>query len=665
MDATSRSVIVGFTPINPVKRQISSQGIDGVEIASSNPIMPPKSSSYTAGQKRKRSQASGLIAAPKTPVEGWKPKSVPKHSKNRYPTDQDIPRDSKVTKQIHPTAFKPCQDMYSSTSTGMAAKKTKSHKADDTSFLHEAFSILGEKHQTAYLGENNNTMSIDTSTLFLNAHAQMSDSPCPTLLRACVTGAAGDGWMSPTTIQPQGRVACALKDTHRNQDGPITHRELCRNLPQSQREFQVDFTTPYQQSTKCSLPAVLQPEDLCSSYLTGDDSAIQQTASSFVLYEDPEMLLPVDAAMDNFQAIRGQLLHNSYDDDFPMEDEGIEEMLKLIEIKQGKDISASSPAFKAGYPNDTYLTDDIKIDDLGWLDDFPCLDMHKSYEDGEALPRVAMNRSDAISLPTSDSKSAFKTSLHSTNDSTIHTVPAKMIDADFSDQDENFFSDDDLDAELLKMAAPVCGKALKPAQYIEPVKSNAGKLPSLAAFTDKPEESSFPISPTDIPHVISFDANGNPVPFIRPPFPKSIRDRSPIPGLGTHMVLRTCFRIGEALNAASVASRSKTDAIIELYAHVISSVREPGSFKQNFQFSDLFTAEKPPFLEGTYALWKGVKLWDHDAKAFVGEKSPGRMARVMGRIKKEAGSKKWEMAILSVWRVDWADIGIAKGIVLS
>lgn len=665
MDATPHSVIVGFTPVNPAKRQFSSHGVDGGETASGNSTLPSRSSAYAARQKRKRSQASGSIAAPKTAAESSKPKSVSKPNKTRNPTDQDISRGLKVTKQIHPTAFKPTQDTCNLTSTETAAKNSKSYRTIDTSFLHESSCSLGENYQAAYLEKSKDTMAIDTSTISLSA--QTSDSSCFIVSKTCVTGAAGGGWMSPTTIQPQARVACGSKDPHDNpnsdQGDTIFH---CKNLSQSQREFQADPMTPCQQLTKSNLPAILQPKDLCSSFLTDDGSEIQQTGSSFVLYEDPEMLLHADAAMNDFQAVPGQLLGNSYDDDFPMEDEGIEEMLKLTEIKQGKDISTSNLAFKQGHSNDTCLTNDLNLDDLGWLDDFPCLDRHKKYDDGEGLPQVVMNRSDEISLSTSDSKSPYGTSFYSTSfNSTNQTVSAKTIDADGSDPDENFFNDDDLDSELRKMVAPVCGKAPKLSQSIEPDALDAERLLPLATVIPKPMKLSSPSFPTDIPHIISFDADNNPIPFTRPPFPKTIRDRSPIPGLGTHMVLRSCFRIGEALNAASVASRSNADAIIELYARVISSERESGSFKQTFEFADLFTADKPPFLGGTYTLWKGVKLWDHDAKAFLGEKGRGKMARIMGRIKREPTSKNWEMAILSVWQIDWADVGIAKGIVLS
>lgn len=167
--------------------------------------------------------------------------------------------------------------------------------------------------------------------------------------------------------------------------------------------------------------------------------------------------------------------------------------------------------------------------------------------------------------------------------------------------------------------------------------------------------------PKDIPHKVSFDQNGNPIPFVRPPFAPPIRDRSPVIGLSNRTVLRACFRIGEALNAGSTALRTKTDAVIELYARVVHSERPPGSVKQQFQFADIFSSDKPPFLKGTYGLWKGVELWDLDSKVFLGEKGQGKMARVVGRMVRDEKTRDLEMMMLSVWEADWDDVGICKG----
>lgn len=231
---------------------------------------------------------------------------------------------------------------------------------------------------------------------------------------------------------------------------------------------------------------------------------------------------------------------------------------------------------------------------------------------------------------------------------------------------ENCFDDDDLDDELIYL--PTEGSdILQPSTPLTlPEKPSTPKLQWLPPKVYIPAKSSqIPVSPTDIPHLVPFNINGEPLPFTRPPFPKPIRDRSPILGLTNRAVLRTCFRIGEALNAAAVASRTNSDAVIELYARVTHSERETDKgFKQFIQFADLFT-DKPPYLSATYSLWKGVGLWDMDSKVFVGEEGRGKMARVLGRIKKREQGGGCEMVVLSIWEVNWEDVGIAKGIVCA
>ena len=187
---------------------------------------------------------------------------------------------------------------------------------------------------------------------------------------------------------------------------------------------------------------------------------------------------------------------------------------------------------------------------------------------------------------------------------------------------------------------------------------------SVAIPTSAQPRSSQETTPTP-PYLIEYTADGSPKPFVRPEFPTSIRDRSPILGLSPRNPHRTCFRIGEALNAASAASRANIDALIELYARVTSSTREEGRWKQHFEFADLFSSEKPPFLSGTYDLWRGVPLWESDSRAFLGEDGKGRLARVVGRITRDEESRAWRMRILNVWAAGLEDVAWVKGIVCA
>ncbi|KAF2837464.1 hypothetical protein M501DRAFT_986279 [Patellaria atrata CBS 101060] len=95
-------------------------------------------------------------------------------------------------------------------------------------------------------------------------------------------------------------------------------------------------------------------------------------------------------------------------------------------------------------------------------------------------------------------------------------------------------------------------------------------------------------------------------PIVRPAFPSPIRDRSPIIGLSNANLLRTCFRVGEALAAGSQAVRCGRSVILELYANVVSSSRKLDKISQSFVFADLYH-NHPPFLSGVCQVWKGFR----------------------------------------------------------
>ena len=227
------------------------------------------------------------------------------------------------------------------------------------------------------------------------------------------------------------------------------------------------------------------------------------------------------------------------------------------------------------------------------------------------------------------------------------------------DDSENEYFDADLDNSLIDLTASDKHVLRTPeTSPFDPTNPNPQWLAPKSVSSNGSGE-----SPTtlDVPHKIQFNSKGEPIPFIRSCFPALARDRSPIHGLSNRTALRTCIRIGEALKAACQAPRTNIDAVIELYARVIDSLRE--GHKQLFTFADLFT-DKPPYLTGAYGVWKGVGLWDQDSAAFLGEEGKGKMCRVLGRIKREKG-RRYEMTILSVWECGWEEVGIAKGVAIS
>ncbi|CAO2647632.1 Nn.00g085540.m01.CDS01 [Neocucurbitaria sp. VM-36] len=146
-------------------------------------------------------------------------------------------------------------------------------------------------------------------------------------------------------------------------------------------------------------------------------------------------------------------------------------------------------------------------------------------------------------------------------------------------------------------------------------------------------------------------------PFARSPFPDPVRDRSPIIGLSSSTRLRTCFRIGEAVNQSYQALKSGKHITIELYARVLDSNRV--DTKQNFTFCDLFHA-KPPYIKAVYEaiIWKPVQLFEYDSRRLLQE---GRICRCIGTMKQDG--KAWVMTVLNIWEATLEDIKWVEGII--
>ncbi|KAF2438192.1 hypothetical protein P171DRAFT_437249 [Karstenula rhodostoma CBS 690.94] len=150
-------------------------------------------------------------------------------------------------------------------------------------------------------------------------------------------------------------------------------------------------------------------------------------------------------------------------------------------------------------------------------------------------------------------------------------------------------------------------------------------------------------------------------PIVRPVFPDAVRDRSPIVGLSSKSMLRSCFRVGEAISQAGKATKQGHSILFELYARVLSSERDAA--KQHFLFSDLFH-HRPPYLKGEYdaAIWKNVELFNYDSGRFLPE---SKMCRCIGRIRRNEKDQTWVMVVLNIWEATWEDIDWVEGIVNS
>ena len=358
---------------------------------------------------------------------------------------------------------------------------------------------------------------------------------------------------------------------------------------------------------------------------------------------------PFDTLMNDFPWSKDASPHWGEDDEYPMIRDDFVSIMQLAEIEEV--MTAAEGASIVEEFDDGQVPPSLSTEsacmiepnaDHPWeVDDLFIESLQADWNDSEPEDILTGNRSFALSSPPPAQRSS---------------ACSQGLDSLGGICSESLYDDEDLDRELLKLGSSALSQLDGPLSSTPP----SSPVPVSSPETLPPKK---PIPQPGMPHIISFDADGNPLPFVRQPFAKPVRDRPVIHALRSQSVLRTCFRIGEALNAACAALSSDMDSVIELYARVSSSTREPETYKQQFRFADLFTADKPPFLIGVYMLWRGVDLWDRGSKVFLGEAGKGRMARVVGRMRKEEGN--WVMNILCIWQVDWEEVGLAKGIVCS
>jgi hypothetical protein len=152
------------------------------------------------------------------------------------------------------------------------------------------------------------------------------------------------------------------------------------------------------------------------------------------------------------------------------------------------------------------------------------------------------------------------------------------------------------------------------------------------------------------------------LPFARPDFPTLTRDRSPVTGVSAQTFLRVCFRIGEMFKEGARCEALKQDAVVELFARVAFSSREPGSTKQHFQFADLWH-DRPPFPNGVLANYKTTGLVESECKVFLGA-DEGRLTRCLGRLKRDSKSATgWMLHIINIRTTAWEEIKWTKRIV--
>jgi hypothetical protein len=145
-------------------------------------------------------------------------------------------------------------------------------------------------------------------------------------------------------------------------------------------------------------------------------------------------------------------------------------------------------------------------------------------------------------------------------------------------------------------------------------------------------------------------------PFARPGFPSKVLDRSSITGISSNIILRTCFRIGEALREGALCGGLGQDAIIELFARVVDSSQDITPTKLYFEFADLFH-DRPPFIRGTLENNKISSLQETESRMLLGVNGPAPMVRCLGRLKRvTAGPPGWMLYIINIRPSDWEEV---------
>ena len=271
----------------------------------------------------------------------------------------------------------------------------------------------------------------------------------------------------------------------------------------------------------------------------------------------------------------------------------------------------------------------------------------------------------------------FEPNAHTADDSIRSTHTSQLTEHLEMEHNEDGFDDDLMDDDLLDLTTDTLNASSNhKSQSSSPIKIDildetpqqtqmSGTSANAIVLLDEEVNISGPPSKTFVSPVTLttrlLAATGNEArkPIVRPPFPAAVRDRSPIIGLSSNTLLRSCFRVGEAINQSCQAVKTGNNILVELYARVLNSERD--DLQQRFTFCDLFHT-KPPYIQATYAaaIWKTVQLFEYDSARLLQQ---GTVCRCMGTMKRNG--KDWAMTILNIWEATWDDVQWVEGIVKS
>lgn len=313
------------------------------------------------------------------------------------------------------------------------------------------------------------------------------------------------------------------------------------------------------------------------------------------------------------------------DDDFPMDDEDMEELLKLT-ARETNCVETFVPPSSLPLP--------INEDDIQSRDE-EVYDNTLQFSDPTAPVQGCMNgahNADTSSDPAYSYTYQVSDSgrLLSSDEEDWRHVKGKVTDSDSS-------SPQHAENSVLSIKPSTTVR-----QYVTIIPQDDSKT-------------QFKISLDDTAEYLPMPA------FARPNFPKYVRDRSSIIGLTSNTVLRTCFRVGEVFRIASTCLNQGQATILEFFARCIFSSRE-STHKQHFQFGDLFH-DRPPFLAGVYLHCKVSELANYESGEFLKADGKEKMVRVVGKVKSE--KRGWLIDILNVREADWEEVRWTKKVLDS
>lgn len=148
-------------------------------------------------------------------------------------------------------------------------------------------------------------------------------------------------------------------------------------------------------------------------------------------------------------------------------------------------------------------------------------------------------------------------------------------------------------------------------------------------------------------------------PFRKHSFPGKVRDRPSALGFSSRALLRVCFRVKELVHATFRCHSRDQELIIEIYARVTYSSRDPLVKRQCFQFRDL-SKDKQSFPSGTLSGWRPGSLVDRQSLRLMGNRTP-QLCWILSKTRLDSkGFVGLALDVINVRETNWDQIRLAK-----